>query len=148
MKKNLIIFGIIIAVGITSAITMAFSPRKNLKPSDYGIGITYQQAVQAKKPFIALFYTDWCSYCVRFMPKYKLISDIYKGEYNFVMINADNPASQKLVEEYSISGFPSIFIIDKQIDNRVPIYNGTYDDMSKMRQEFDRYLRIRSMIKK
>ncbi len=147
-KKILVITAIIIAIGVTSAITMAFSPRKNLKPSDYGIGITYEQAIKAKKPFIALFYTDWCSYCIRFMPKYKMISEIYKDKYNFVMINVEEPKYKKVVEEYSISGFPSIFIVDKEFDNRISLYNGVYDDLGKMRQEFDRYLRIRSMIKK
>ncbi|HNW25742.1 MAG TPA: thioredoxin domain-containing protein [Candidatus Gastranaerophilaceae bacterium] len=148
MKKILMILGIIIAICVTSAVTMAFAPKKNLKPSDYSIGITYEQAVKDKKPFIALFYADWCSYCIRFMPKYKLISDIYKDKYNFVMINVENPKYQKLVEDYSISGFPSIFIIDKQIDNRIPLYNGIYDDLGKLRGELDRYLKIRSMIKK
>lgn len=147
MKKTLIILAIVVAVTITSAITWAFSPKKNLKPSEYNIGTTYELAAKDKKPMIALFYTDWCSYCIRFMPKYKIIADVYKDKYNFVMINVEDPQFENLVKDYCINGFPTIYIIDPSIDNRISISNGVYDDLKKLRIEFDRYLRIRSMIK-
>jgi len=147
MKKILIVLGIIIAVGVTSAITLAMSPKKDLKPADYNIGITYEQAIVDDKPFVALFYADWCTYCKRFMPKYKILADVYKGKYNFVMINAEDTRYANLVTDYSINAFPTIYIIDPTLDNRVSIYNGIYDDLGKLRTEFDRYLRIRSLIK-
>ena len=148
-KKTIILLSIIaiVAVFVTSAITLAMSPRKDLKPSDYNIGTTYELAVVDKKPMITLFYTNWCTYCMRFMPKYKMIADIYKDKYNFVMIDVENPKYKKLVKDYSISGFPTIYIIDPSIDNRISINNGIYDDLSKLRGEFDRYLRIKAMIK-
>lgn len=145
-KKILITLTILFVIAVTSAITMAFTPKKNLKPSDYTIGVSYEQAIKDKKPFIALFYTDWCGYCIRFMPKYKTINDIYKGRYNFVMINVENPKYEKVVEDYMIGGFPTIYIIDPSIDNRILLSNTIYDDLIKLRGEFDRYLRIRAMI--
>lgn len=145
-KKLLIIVLVMLAITITSAITLAFSPKKNLKPSDYNIGVKYEQAVKDNKPFIALFYADWCTYCMRFMPKYKVIADTYKGKYNFVMINVDDPHYKKAIEDYAIGGFPTIYIIDPTIDNRILLNNTLYGDLSKLRVEFDRYLRIRSMI--
>lgn len=150
MKKGLRVTLIIMAVLIfaISAVTWAFSPKKNLKPSEYNIGTTYEFAIHDNKPFIALFYTDWCTYCMRFMPKYKMIADIYKNKYNFVMINVENPDFDSVVKDYAIGSFPTIYIIDPTIDNRILINNTLYDDLSKLRVEFDRYLRIRAMINK
>lgn len=148
MKKILLIMTIICTVVVTSAMVWAFSPKKNPKPSEYNIGTTYELAIKDKKPIITLFYTDWCTYCMRFMPKYKIIADVYKDKYNFVMINADDPHYVNLVKDYSIEGFPTIYIIDPTIDNRISISNTIYDNLSKLRVEFDRYLRIRSMIAK
>lgn len=139
---------LVIAVLATSTFVWAFSPRKDLKPSEYNIGTTYELAMQDKKPFVVLFYADWCTYCMRFMPKYKILSEVYKDKYNFVMINAENPAYEKVVRDYAIGGFPTIYIIDPTIDNRVLISNTLYDDLRKVRVELERYLRIRSMISK
>lgn len=146
-KKIIITVVIMLSIIITSAITLAFSPKKNLKPSDYDSGVTYEQAMKAKKPFIALFYADWCSYCIGFMPKYKVVQDNYKDKYNFVMINVENPDYKNVVNDYAISGFPTVYIIDPTIDNRILINNALYDDISKFRGELDRYIRIRAMIK-
>lgn len=148
-KMKLRITGVVIAVIIfaVSAAVWAFNPKKNLTPSEYNISITYESAMQDNKPFVALFYTDWCTYCERFMPKYKILEDIYKDKYNFVMINAENQTYNKVVQDYAIGGFPTIYIIDPTIDNRILLNNTLYDDLSKLKVEFDRYLRIRAMIR-
>lgn len=143
------ITGIITAVVIfmVSAVVWAFNPKENLNHSDYKIGTTYEFAIQDKKPFIALFYTDWCTYCMRFMPKYKALADSYKNKYNFVMINAESPAYAQIVQDYAIGMFPTVYIVDPEIDNRILISNTLYDDLGKLKVEFDRYVRIRAMIK-
>ena len=148
MKKVLIAIAIVAAIAVTSAITMAFSPKKDLKPSEYNLGTTYELAMKSEKPFIAVFYSDWCSYCVGSMPKYLTISDVYKDKYNFVMINTDNPNAQPLVNEYLVGSLPTIYIIDPSLDNRIHLTAGVYGDLTRIRGEFDRYLRIRSLIKK
>ena len=147
MKKTLLIIAVILVVLVTSAVVWAFSPKKTLKPSEYNIGTTYELAIKDKKPIIALFYADWCTYCMRFMPKYKIIAEVYKNKYNFAMINVDNPKYAKLLKDYSVGGFPTMYIIDPTIDNRISLSNTIYDDLGKLRVEFDRYLRVRSMIK-
>lgn len=150
MKKGLIIALITLVVMVVTAsalVAWALTPKADLKPSDYNIGTTYELAMKGNKPFIALFYADWCTYCKRFMPKYKILSEVYGGKYNFVMINVDNPVYAKVIRDYAISGFPTIYIIDPTIDNRVLISNGLYDSLLNLRTEFDRYLRVRSMIK-
>lgn len=146
-KKILTTMAIIAALAVTTAVTIAMSPKKDLKPSDYAIGVTYEQAMADKKPFIELFYANWCSYCMRFMPKYKSIADIYKNKYNFVMINVDDEQYKKVVDEAGVSGFPTLYIVDPTIDNKISLNNSIYDDLKKLRVELDRYLRIRAMIK-
>lgn len=149
MNRKIKIIGIVIAVIFAmSTVVWSFSPKKNLKPSEYEIGVSYKQAVKDKKPMVVMFYADWCTYCIRFMPKYKILSEIYKGKYNFVMINADNSENKDVTEDYSIGGFPTIYIIDPSIDNRVLISNTIYDDLRAIRTELDRYLRVRAMINK
>lgn len=130
-----------------TSVVWAFAPKANLKPSEYHIGTTYESAMKDKKPFVALFYADWCTYCKRFMPKYKILSEVYKSKYNFVMINVEEPKYEKVVKDYVISGFPTIYIIDPTIDNRILINNGLYDNLFSLRTELERYLRIRKMIK-
>ena len=150
MKKGLrlaLIVAITVLVFTASAVVWAFAPKPNLKPSEYNIGTTYEIAAKDKKPMVALFYADWCTYCKKFMPKYKILSEVYKNKYNFVMINVENPTYEKLVKEYAISGFPTIYIIDPTIDNRVLLNNSLYDSLFKIRVELERYSRIRAMIK-
>ena len=150
MKKSLKLALITLTIIIFTAsalVTWALTPKANLTPSEYNIGTTYELAMKDKKPFVALFYADWCTYCKRFMPKYKILSEVYRDKYNFVMINVENPIYEKVVRDYAIGGFPTIYIIDPTIDNRVLINNGLYDNLFSLRTEFDRYLRIRAMIK-
>ena len=127
--------------------SLMFEPPKRKLPSEYKIGVDYNRAMKSKNPFIALFFADWCGYCVRFMPKYQKIADKYKSDYNFVMINVDDPDNKEIIEEYIPSGFPSLFIIDPSINNRFVLNNGIFDYEDKLFAEFDRYLRIKSMIK-
>lgn len=146
--KISLILVITVLVFTASAVVWAFVPKTNLKPSEYNVGTTYELAMKGQKPIVALFYADWCTYCKRFMPKYKILSEVYKNKYNFVMINVENPTYEKLVKDYAISGFPTIYIIDPTIDNRVLLNNALYDDLFKLRVELERYSRIRAMINK
>lgn len=137
MKKFVIA---LLALLITTTIVFAVTPKKKEKPSDYAIGIKYELALKSKKPSVVLFYTDWCTFCRRFMPTYEELSKIYKDKYNFVMVNAEkNP---RLADEYYIGGYPSLFITDPKIDNRVFINNTLYGNKALLKRELDRYLRV------
>ncbi len=149
-KKLLIIFGVIFVLAFTSAVAIAVSVMNAPKhPSDYHIGITYDEAVAAsEKPILAVFYVDWCGYCLKFMPKFSILSKIYKDKYNFVMVNTEDPVNAKLVEDIGIGGFPTVYILDPKYDNRVLMPNLIYQDLGKFRIELDRYLRIRGLLDK
>ena len=148
-KKLLITLGIVLTVIITYAVTFAVtnpSLEQKHKPSDYKIGVKYSEALQSDKPMLALLYVDWCGYCLKFMPKYKTVSNIYKDKFNIVMLNAEDPANKELVEDVALSGFPTLYIIDPKYDNRVLLNNAIYMDLKKLRVELDRYLRIRGLL--
>lgn len=149
MKKIIITLIVVFAIILTSAVTYALtnsSSNQKHKPSDYKIGITYDEALKSDKPMLALLYVDWCGYCLKFMPKYKTISTIYKDKYNVVMLNAEDPQNKELVEDVTLTGFPTLYIIDPKYDNRVLLNNGIYQDLKKLRVELDRYLRIRGLL--
>ncbi|MBE7709198.1 MAG: hypothetical protein E7Z93_01985 [Cyanobacteria bacterium SIG32] len=148
MKKKIIIgLSILLVVVLASVGAYAYGTmNQKHKPSDYNIGIKYEDAVVSDKPMLALFYVDWCGYCLKFMPKYKTISSIYKKDYNVVMLNAENPRYKTLVEDVTLGGYPTLYIIDPKYDNRVHISNSIYADLKKMRVELDRYLRVRKLL--
>lgn len=144
-KKVLISLIVLFVVVLASAVTYAFTEQKH-RPSDYKIGMKYEDALKSDKPMLGLFYVDWCGYCLRFMPRYKIISNIYKDKFNVVMLNAEDPQNAELVEDVALAGFPTLYIIDPKYDNRVLLNNGIYQDLKKLRVELDRYLRIRAIL--
>ena len=150
--KKVVISSVAIAVvAVMSVIGYAYANNmfsQKQKPSDYHVGIKYEQALQSDKPMLALFYADWCGYCLKFMPRFETISKLYKNDFNAVMLDVDNPDNRELIEDVAIGGFPTVFIFDPKYDNRVMLSNGIYQDMKKLRVELDRFLRIRRMLDK
>ena len=148
-KKILITLGIIVAIAASSVVGFAVAAMNAPKhPSDYKIGIPYEKALESDKPMLAVFYVDWCGYCMRFMPKFKTLSGIYKNKYNFVMINVEADENKALSDDVGITGFPTVYILDPKYDNRVLMSNSYYQNLKKFRVELDRYLRIRSLFDK
>ena len=117
-----------------------------MKPSEYKIGISYEKAMKGDKPVLVLFFADWCGYCMRFMPMYQTLSNIYKKEFNFSKINVEDPKYQKLVEDTGITGFPTLYIFDPKYDNKVLLPNVYFGDFRKLRGEIERYIRIRGIL--
>ena len=152
MKKKIIItLAILFVVIVTSAAGFAVANGafdKKEKPSDYKVGIPYEQALESDKPMVALFYVDWCGYCLRFMPKFKVLSMMYVTKYNFVMLNVEDPVNKDLVEDVALTGFPTVYVIDPKYDNRFLLNNAIYQNLPKFRTELDIYLRIRGLLDK
>ena len=149
-KKLLITLGILFALLTASVAGIAVTNMNAPKhPSDYKIGIPYSDALQSNKPMLAVFYVDWCGYCLRFMPKFATLSRVYKDKFNFVMINVEETEqTKKMAEDVGIGGFPTVYILDPKYDNRVLMPNAFYQNLAKFRGELDRYLRIRSLLDK
>ena len=146
-KKIFVIISILFVFG-ASAVVYAYNAMQPKTPSEYGIGIKYEEALKSDKPMLVLFYVDWCGYCLKFMPRYKIVYTLYKDKFNVVMLNAEEPQYRNIVEDVDLSGFPTLYIIDKKYDNRILLNNSIYGDLKKLRVELDRFLRIRSLLDK
>lgn len=148
MKKTLIALIVIVLVGISVKSCMAVLPKKEHRPSDYDMGMTYEKAKAQDKPMIAVFYADWCTYCIKFMPKLNSVRNIYKDNFNVVLVNVDDPSNKPLMDEYKISGFPTVYIIDPKLDNRVHIDGAYLDTVDTLSTEVGRYKKMRTLVKK
>ncbi len=149
-KKLLITLGILAVLFTVSAAGIAVTNMNAPKhPSDYKIGIQYAEALNSEKPMLAVFYVDWCGYCLKFMPKFNILSKLYGNKYNFVMVNVEgSKENRKLAETVGVGGFPTVYILDPKYDNKVLLSNVIYQDLSKFRVELDRYSRIRTLLDK
>ena len=58
------------------------------------------------------------------------------------MVKADEPTNKKIVEDFDISGYPSLFLVNPKNDNRVFVNQYLYSDRTKMEKEFGRFLRV------
>jgi thiol-disulfide isomerase/thioredoxin len=116
------------------------------KPSEYNIGVEYNQAMKSKKPVLVLFYADWCRYCIKFMPVYQVISEKYADNLDFSKVNVEDKKYEKLVNEIGITGFPTVYIIDPKYDNRVLLSNAFLGSPEQLSKELDRYIRVRKLL--
>ncbi len=148
LKITLISLSILLLVGLVSAASFALMPKASHKPSDYDLGVTYEQAAKEDKPIVGVFYVDWCTYCQRFMPKLDKVRNINKNKLNVVLINVDDPENENIAKEYRISGYPTVYIMDPAYDNRVHIDSAYLESVSSLNKEVQRYLNFRKLIKK
>ena len=145
MKKKLVItLALLLAVGCSFGISAMITPKA---PSQYNIGIDYNDAVKSEKPMLIVFYVDWCGYCLKFMPKFNILNKLYADKFNFVMLNVEASEYNKmLAKRVGIAGYPTVYILDPKYDNKVLMPNSIYQELGAFRVELDRYLRIRSLL--
>lgn len=146
-KTILVSLAVIALVGVSAA-CFAILPKANMKPSDYDLGITYAQASQEDKPIIAVFYVDWCTYCKKFMPRLDKVRNINRDNFNVVLLNVEDPVNDKLVKEYKIGGFPTVYIIDPKYDFRAHIDNPSLESVDSLNTEVQRYMNFRKLVVK
>ena len=105
--------------------------------------LSYEDAIKTENPVVAMFYVDWCTYCRKFMPMFGLISLAYKDKYSFAVINCEDPAMKGLLKGYSIFGYPTVYIVDKQLDFEYSLNPMLFSDKDALKKEFDKYLKLR-----
>ena len=106
--------------------------------------ISYEEAEKLDKPMVVMFYVDWCTYCRRFMPTFGEFANKYKDKYSFVAINCDKLMYEKMVKDFNIMGFPTVFVVDKKIDLRFNLQMASMADKNVMAKELDGYLKSRN----
>ena len=138
--------GIVILSVVTISACKAVMPKADIVPSDYDLGVTFEQAAQIEKPILTVFYVDWCTYCKRFMPKLDKVRKMNNNDISVVLVNLENPENEKLAKEYRVSAYPTVYIIDPKYDNRVHIDNAYFDSIANFNKEVSRYVKFRKLV--
>ena len=110
----------------------------------YDRGRSFDKALKKNKPVIVWFYTDWCGYCQRFAPTFdEFTKDKYvKKNFAIAFVNCDDKDNKKLMEEYGVHGFPTVFVVDKKSGKKVQLDNYKFfeptakDDLVRDAKEF------------
>lgn len=133
---------------VTISTCLAVLPKANMKPSDYDLGVTYEEAMKQDKPILAVFYVDWCTYCKKFMPRLDKVRNINKSDLNVILLNAEDPKNEKLMKEYRIAAYPYVYIIDPSYNYRAHIDGPFLETVADLNGEISKYQKFRKLIKK
>ena len=156
-NKKLIIILIIITVIIIAAIISTLflnkkepngANREHLRAyfqNKIITDISQATSLDPSKPIVILFYANYCKTCHDFMPAFKKLSKDYAQTYNFGMLNIQDPVNYPIVDG-NVGGIPSLYIFDSEIGNKVHISLSGIHSYNGLKEELDRYLRIRSFI--
>ena len=91
----------------------------------YDRGRTFEKALKKNKPVIVWFYVDWCGYCQKFAPVFDEViknKDI-KKKFAVAFVNCDNHDNQKLIQEYKVQGFPTVFVVNPKTGEKIQLDN-------------------------
>ena len=110
---TLINMGLLLFMILGEAVN-AYLNRPVVISRDYDKGQSMEKAIKKNKPVIALFYTDWCGYCQKFVPVFKKLSNDKDIKKNFAIayINAEDPSNFVYTAQYDIKGYPTLYLID------------------------------------
>ena len=81
---------------------------------------------------LVLFYADWCPHCTSFKPTWQEVSESVNTSSETKMISIDvgdkSSESDKLMQEYNVSGFPTIVLVDQSNQQKsLEVYEGSRD---------------------
>ncbi len=110
--------------------------------------LSYVEATKSDKPLLVMFYVDWCTYCRRFMPLFGALSVYYKDNFTFAVVNCDLPENQEIIQKYPVSGYPSLYVIDKKYDFDYIVNHTAFIEKNVMDRELQKYLKLREKLDK
>lgn len=67
-----------------------------------------------QKPTVVDFWAPWCENCKYFAPTMAQIHSEYGNKVNFIMVNADEPGSWNIIEEFGVDAIPHMAFIDEK----------------------------------
>lgn len=107
----------------------------------YDKGQSMEKALKTEKPVIVWFYTDWCGFCQRFAPTFGKLTKNKEIKKNFAIayVNAEKPENQGLMQEYSVQGFPTVYLLNQKTGKKEHIDNSKLfeeDAVKKLTEEF------------
>ncbi len=107
----------------------------------------YQQA-ESGKPEIVMFYVDWCTFCRRFMPIFGEAASKYNKDFDFAVVNCEHPENAEIVKKFDISGYPTVIIIDNDLDFQYQISMTATQSLEALEKELNNHKKLRSKLTK
>lgn len=153
-KKLIIIISTFVIISLIIFLTIFLTNTTNSTHSDHIksyfdnkilTSLAETQSMDTTKPTLIVFFASYCKTCHDFMPAFKQLSKDYAKTYNFAALNIEDPSNYPLVAG-NVGGIPSLYIFDTEIGNKVHISLSSIRTYNQLREELDRYLRIRSYI--
>lgn len=147
---NSIILGIILLISVGFLISESIYEHrvKNHYINETNISIQFDdkdKKFDSTKPTVLLIHTQRCGLCVRFLPLFNKASQKYKGKYNFVALEGNDPRNYTLVEN-NVTELPMVYIYDTSIGNKIHLPSTMLGDEEHFYFELDRYLHFRSLL--
>ena len=100
------------------------------------VGSTFEKIVKdPKKDVLIELYAPWCGHCKKLEPAYTALAKKLKKEKNLIIAKMDATANDA-PEEFSASGFPTIYFAPSNNKDKPLKYEGGRDAES-----FEKYLK-------
>ncbi len=108
----------------------------------YDKGQSMDKALKTGKPIVAWFYVDWCGFCKKFAPTFDEITKDKNFKENFAVafVNCSDEKNQKLIEEYKIEAFPTVYMINPKNNMREAIDNQELFAENAVKNLVDKFL--------